>query len=212
MDADDDQRWLDVLAGRSPPRAGDPVSQQAKALRTALRGAPAPRPAGEPSTDEQRLTQLLARARAQGLLDEPAPPRWMPEFLLTFWATRSGWVAAPALALLLLVSGGLWWWPGDQQPEDPRLRSAAPAVQHLTSANPVAQQTALAEALQSAGAQVQAFERLGHRGLDIELPQPLTPALQQILQQHGLHAPQGTALVIEFDEPPPPVRPTTDPR
>lgn len=208
MEADDDQRWLDVLAGRIPPRADDAVMQQAQALRIALRATPQPLPAGELSSADQRITQLLARARAQGVLNPPARPRLLPAFLDGLWSIRGPWVA-PAMGLVLVAGLLSLWWPAHQESgNEAVLRGAPPAVQHLPSSDPLASQAALADALQRAGAQVQPFERLGRHGLDIELPQPLPATLRQLLQQHGLQTPTGTALVIEFDEHPLPASPT----
>ena len=72
--SDDDQNWIDALAGRET--ADSPTRREAEALREALRANAAPA-AVSIGADPDREHALLARAVHAGLLPaRPLRPRW----------------------------------------------------------------------------------------------------------------------------------------
>src|SRR6185437_13837455 len=98
---DDDETWLDVLAGRTPPDANRPAAREARLLRESLirqrqrQAEPLPQP---PARDLHREAELLARAGREGLID-PARLRRRSGWL------RGGRVLAAAAAVAFVAIG-----------------------------------------------------------------------------------------------------------
>lgn len=188
----DDQPWFDLLAGRAAPGASLRTQAEAAALRSALRRHAGAAPPGQPAPADERITRLLARARADGVLPAAAgqpPHQRAPRRAWATGALAAG-VAALGLALLLQRPGS------DGPPADSVLRGAA--VQQLQAADPLQRRDQLLQALRAAGLDAQPFERLGRPGLDIALPVPLPPAQARALAGLGLAAPPGPSLLVEL--------------
>ena len=194
MSADDDMAWLEALAGRAGmPLEGDAVShggevREATALRELIRTQrPDPEFPSVPAVDPVRENELIARARAAGLLrGSPAIPVRRP------WMLRGGLAAA---AVLVLAVGITLLRTVPQNTET--LRGGGTA--YLRTGDPVALKRELAEELRAAGAHVTGFERLGRPGIDVELPQPPTPEVRRILARYHLPVPADGELTVEFE-------------
>lgn len=110
-----DEQWLNALAGRPHPEADGSRNRQAAALRRALEARRKSLEAEVPAADQAQLEQIMFRLRREGLLDRNSaymPNRWRQ------WAAKVGFdglVAADAfwrrpavwgvVASLLLVVG-----------------------------------------------------------------------------------------------------------
>jgi len=199
---DDDQAWLDLLAGRSAPDAQAATRHEAAWLRAALLAYRAQAPAGGPAPAEQRIGRLLLRAREAGVLG-PASP-------VAARRPTAGWRVALAglvsrrslgpmgLALAALVLSAVLLLPGlrPDAPEADAMRG--PARQSVSAPNPLARRDAAMAALRAAGLDAQPFVRLGRPGLDIALPVPLPAAQADALRGQGLLPPGGPTLQVEF--------------
>lgn len=205
----DDQHWFDLMAGRAVPEAHARTRADAAWLRAALLAYRAQAPAGAMPDPERRINTLLARAAAAGVL----PPRQAPRAAAAWrqrWADWRGalpdwrrqgagprWRWTPALAALVLAAA-LVVLQQPARPPEPAEVERGPALQQLVVADPAQRQQQLLDALRAAGLDAHGFERLGRRGVDIELPVPLPPAQAQALQREGLKPTGGPSLVVEL--------------
>lgn len=189
---DDDQHWLNLLAGRHAPDADARTRAEANRLRTALRAQAWPLPAAEPEA-RQRTDRLLDRARNAGVLAPrgDAQPGWR-RWLTSTWGRSAGALAVVVAVLLVALPT----WQVQQGDDNSTERGAD--LQLRSAADPGAARDALLADLRAAGFDVQPYERLGRPGLDIALVQPLSAAHRQALQGAGLSAPGGPALRVEF--------------
>lgn len=193
---DDDQHWLDLMAGRAAPDADARTRKEAAWLRAAMLSYRVTAPPGAPADADQRAGRLLTRARDAGVLASAAndapplrpAPRWRH-------ALAAG-VAACGLVLVFL--------PQRQNPDDAdgaTLRGAP--VQRVESADAQSRRQQMLLDLRAAGFDAQPFERLGRPGLDVSLPVPLPQAQAAALARLGLAPPPGPSLQIEFVTPEP---------
>jgi hypothetical protein len=192
VSTENDTAWLDALAGRTEPgretTAAAPEVAEALALRELIRAQTAEiEIPSVPAVDLQREAQLLARARAAGLLPAGAQP-----------ASRRRWMHASLLAAaaVIVAAIGLTLFRPAVQPEN--VYRGAGTV-HVQTRDPGALKQELTSEFTAAGAHVTGFERLGRPGIDVDLPQPVTPQIREILQQHHLPAPADGELTIEFE-------------
>lgn len=194
MSADDDNAWFEALAGReNVPQANDPASagphvREAAALRELIRRhSSEPEIPLMPAVDPARENELIARARAAGLLREPAAT-----------AVRRPWILRGALAAaaVIVLAVGLTLLR-TAPPDTGTLRGGG--TTQLRTRDPAALKRKLTEELSAAGAHVTGFERLGRPGIDVDLPQPLTPEVRRILEEHGLPIPADGELTVEFE-------------
>jgi hypothetical protein len=204
----DDDDWLDALAGRidAPRRLSETVDQsgdappsrslvlEALALRAFIlrqeSGA-----AAVPSVDQARESELIARARREGLLSSQTPaadsrssqqrPRWR--------------MAIPAAAVILIAAGIGFWQSSLKQPE--YVRGVDHGTTHIQARDPTAFRHQLTEELRTAGATVTDYERFGRLGIDVDLPEPLPRAIEEILERHHIPVPLDGVLVIEIEAP-----------
>ena len=194
MSADDDTVWLEALAGRDGAPQGSDAARtsapvrEAAALRELIRThSPEQEIPPLPAVDPLRENELIARARAAGLLHEPAAtPVRRP------WMLR-GALAAAAVIVLGVGLTLLRTAP----PNTETLRGGGTA--QVRTRDPAALKRALTEELTAAGAHVTGFERLGRPGIDVDLPQPLTPEVRRILEAHHLPIPADGELTVEFE-------------
>lgn len=189
---EDDQHWLDLMAGRAAPDADARTRTEAAWLRAAMLSYRASAPPGGPADADQRVGRLLTRARDAGVLaaaaNNAAPRRPAPRWR---HALAAG-VAACGLVLVFL--------PQRQDSDDGGALRGAP-VQRIEAADAQLRRQQLLLELRDAGFEVQPFERLGRLGLDVSLPVPLPADQAAALTRLGLAAPPGPSLQIEFVAP-----------
>lgn len=190
---DEDQDWLDALAGRSPQDPGRPPNREAKRLREFIqRNVRAPDVA-VPAHDAQREGQLLERARREGLID-PArlgarSRRPMGPARAAGWLGLAAGLVGIAAALALLLRG---------TPPAEHLRSAHESVSRIQAADPTALKMEILDELRAAGVTATGYEALGIEGIDAQLPQPVPPQVRDILTRHHLSVPGNGVLRIEI--------------
>ncbi len=184
---DEDESWLESLAGRTV--TGDEHAvREAKLLREQIHAHRMPAAATVAPIDAKREEALIARARAEGVLPQtPARARRLPSWLL----------AAAALAGVALLVG-VW---RTASPPDVVVRGVASGVVRLESSQPKKLHQRLLQELTAAGARAKPYERFGRLGIDAELPQPVTPALRELLERRHIAVPPDGALVIEITSP-----------
>lgn len=193
---DDDQDWLDALAGRDRPDADPATRREAALLRQALR-----REATGPVPElPDGAEALLARARAEGLVRR----RWCAACAARWSAWREqllrpGPLAGAALALVLLAFVALPLLVPPPAEEEPVLRAGEDGLVLLQDEQPAARRDRIADALAAAGAEVRRYERLGRSGLDAQWRSPTPPALSQALRGQGLAVPADGVLRVEVE-------------
>jgi len=187
---DDDTAWLEALAGRPGDLQSRLITREALALRERIReqevGA-----AGEaqPEIDTVRESELIERAIAEGLL-APRDARYRK-----FRGMR--YSMAAAAVVILAVAGGLLRF----QPPTEIFRGAQNGTVRLEARDPAALKRRIIEELSTAGVQVSGYERLGHVGIDADLPQPVPPQVREVLERHHIPIPADGTLIIEIDAP-----------
>ena len=197
-DPDDDQHWLDMLAGRHVAEPDRRTAQEATWLRAALLAYRAQAPVGSPAAPQDRIGRLIARARAAGLTTVATQERTSQECGLLLRRPRLRWpLGAAALAATLALTLVPWALQHRVDNDDGAVLRGE-AVQTRHAADPLAEREALRAALQAAGLKSAPYQRLDRLGLDVDLPQPLTPAGRSALQSWGLTPPSGPTLRIEF--------------
>jgi hypothetical protein len=193
---DDDDAWLDALAGRIEPLQFDTVQSrdlvlEALALREFIRRQELPTTPGIHTVDAARELELIARARREGLLVSAAQ-RQLPRYGLR----RLGFSAAA----LVVIAVGIGLWRSSLTPQE-TLRGVDHGTVHLQAQDPPALKRQLTEELTAAGATVSGYERLGRLGIDVDLPQPLPTDIVKILERHHIPVPSDEVLVVEIERP-----------
>ncbi len=186
MSVDDDDDWLHALAGRTV--RSNSASAQGVRLRAALQTLPLEVIDAEPATSMAREDRLLASARRAGLLPGVAMRRWP----LTAWWALAASVAAVSIAVL--------WWPRENMPVDVE-RGVSDGIVTLTAPNAAAAQAALLADLRRLGVTARGYQMLGRYGVDADLPPIPGEDLLALLRRHGLTAPAGGNLRVEFVAP-----------
>ena len=220
MSVEDDQAWLDALAGAIPADgAPSPAVLEALALRELIRAQQGDAPLGDarpgevrgdvPVIDAAREEELIARARAAGLLPPLAAPASGARAAVSpavagsrpAWRRRRGRRAGLAAAIAALSAATVVLLT---RPPSETFRGTENGVVHLQAADPAALKHRLTEELGAAGIHAVGYRRLGHEGIDADLPQPLTSEAREILERHHIPIPTDGALVVEIDPPPTP--------
>lgn len=188
---DEDTSWLDALAGRTE-RASSALVLEALALRGFIRSQGFDVAPPVPTVDPARERELLERARREGLLPRPAgaPPR--PRFA----DTRVTFAAAA----MMLAAIGVGLWRSTAPPVE-TLRGVTNGTVHLEARDPPALKRELTAELTAAGVRVSGYERLGHVGIDADLPQPVSSPVAAILERHHIPIPADGVLSVEIDAP-----------
>jgi hypothetical protein len=190
---DEDQDWLDALAGRAPEGSSRAAPREAKRLREFIqRNVRAPDVA-VPTRDAQREGQLLERARREGLID-PAQlggrgRRLMGPVRTGRWLGLAAALVGIAAALALFLRA---------TPPTAHLRSAHESVSRIEAADPTALKMEILDELRAAGVTATGYEALGIEGIDAQLPKPLPPRVRDILTRHHLSVPGNSVLRIEI--------------
>jgi hypothetical protein len=193
MSSDELQRWLEALAGRDV----DGGSEEGRVLRAQIR-AHTPDPRAEVAQiDPAREAQLIARARAAGLL--PAAQTHLarganPPRRLSF--TRASLLAATFAGIAIGVTT-LWYMRAPTE----TFRGAANGIVALETRDPEALKLRLIRELKDVGINATGYQRLDRVGLDAELPLPVAPNVRHVLEQHHIPVPSDGALVVEIHAP-----------
>jgi hypothetical protein len=185
MSADDQDRWLDALAGRDV----DGGSQEGRALREQIRAHPIEPLAPAAEIDPAREAQLIARARAAGLLPAESRSRRLGVARVALMAAALGGVAIGVNTLRYMSA------PFET------FRGAANGVVELETKDPRALEQRLIRELKDAGVSATGYERLDRMGLDADLPLPVAAKVRRVLEQHQIPVPSDGALVVEIHAP-----------
>ncbi len=78
------------------------------------------------------------------------------------------------------------------------VRGTAQAVVRIEAADPSALQRQILEDLRRAGVEATGYERLGRHGIDADLPDLVPPAIERVLQRHGIPVPRDGVLAVEI--------------
>jgi hypothetical protein len=195
MSADDDA-WLEALAGR-PSETPSSLIQEGLALRERIRQQEledAAASEGLLEVDAARENELIARAVAEGLLaPRPTPAR-------AAWSRRFGGMRFMAAAAVVIVAAAVGLLRSMQPPTE-SFRGAHDGTIRLETRDPPALKRRLIDELSAAGVEVSGYERLGHIGIDADLPQPVPPQVLQVLERHHIPVPADGALIVEIDAP-----------
>jgi hypothetical protein len=186
MTPQDDNQWLDALAGRG--RVDSPAAREAAGLRDELLRM-AREPALAPAQDSAREMNLIARARGEGLLPRPkrTPLRW-----------ALAWNAGVAVAALAAIAIGIGLYMRATLDTEPVVRGTPDGIVRISAPDPVALKQQLIEELRAAGVSATGYELLGRHGVDADLPQPLTDAVRGVLEKHRIPAPPEGVLRVEI--------------
>lgn len=223
-DVEDDLRWLELLAGRSAPEALPQTRNEAAWLRAAMLTYKPARPAGVPPEPAQRIDDLMRRAIAAGLFTErdlsaalgrpqgaPATgasgePVLPKRGLIGRLADQlGGWFGTPGqpmrwaamAASVVAASWVLWSLQSPTISEEAALRGGTP-VQQIATVSVVEDQQRVLDQLTQAGFEAIPFERLGRRGIDVQMPERPSARQLDVLKTLRLQRPSGPQLVIEF--------------
>ena len=192
----DDDAWLEALAGRIEP-AQIPEDQhralvlEAFALREWIRRQASPPISEVRSVDVMREQDLLARATREGLIALPGAARRSRIGVRRF---------ALAAAAVLVVAIGIGFWQSIKIPQQ-TVRGIDHGTVYLVARDPLELKRQLTTELQAAGAKVSGYTRLGRVGIDADLPQPLPEPIAQVLKRHHIPIPADGILVVEIEAP-----------
>jgi hypothetical protein len=190
MSRDDDDKWLDALAGRTAENDPAPGAREGRELRASLRRMTAESAPQRSTRDRAREALLLERAQHAGLIPRRARSRF---FGLP--TTLTPWSLAAALCLAI----GLAFFM--QPATTPIVERSDDGIVRIQSADPIALKRMLLDELRAAGIEATGYERLGVQGIDADLPQPLPENVRAILNRHGIEAPRDGTLQIEIAPP-----------
>ena len=182
---DDDEFWLDALAGRVTPDSA--ASREAQELRAAMLAREIHDVVVE-QTDVARERKLLERARRDGMY---AISRRKPSALQLSLAT----------AAIVFVALGFWSF---EHPADDAfvVRSAPDGTVRIEAADPKALKRRLLSDLRAAGVAANGYQRLGAEGIDAELPSKLPDRVAAVLDRYHLVQPADGVLRVEIAAPP----------
>ena len=183
---DDDDIWFDSLAGGGASDEPQKAAAAARAVRAAILtriAAEAPTVIGQSA---QRESELIARARAEGLLLSARP---------------TGYRRLPALLAAAAIAGLAITVTLQMRNESPApvTRGSPSGIARIHSGHPKELQQQLIRELGSAGVQARGYESFGRPGVDADLPVPMPAAVREILARHGITPPKDNVLQLEID-------------
>jgi len=192
---DEDQDWLEALAGRTPEGSNHAAIREARRLRELIqRNVHAPDTL-LPERDARREAQLLERARCEGLIDPSQLARRRRRLMrptgIGGLALAAG-LACIAVALTFLLHN---------TPQTQHLRGARADVVRIEAADPTALKVQILQELRAAGVTATGYEQLGVEGIDADLPKPVPPRVRDVLTRHHLSVPSDGVLKIEIAAP-----------
>jgi len=192
---DDDDVWVDTLAGRATGGTKPAAAYEAQRLREAILRQRTPHVSDVPTRDSQRELELLARAQREGLID-PARLAVRARWSRALAARPAVLVYAAALACVAIALGFL-----RPAGELERVRGSTDGTVVIEAADPVALKAALLNELRAAGVSATGYERFGMQGIDADLPQPVPEPVRAVLKKHHLDVPADGVLKIEITRP-----------
>lgn len=190
MNMDDDQNWLDALAGRGiTPSA---TTREAHALRSALLAQASIRGADRAPDNvisirnSAREDALIERAVRDGLIDTPRAAT----------SRRWTWQLPVAASVLLVFAAGIY--VRLLPTSTPVVRGSEDGIVRLQTRNASALKQTILNELRAAGVSVTGYEALGVHGIDADLPVPLSPEVKRVLAAHDIPEPRDGVLRIEI--------------
>ena len=185
---DDDQTWLEALAGRGSQDSPGSEPSEAKVLRELIAAQLQEDSTAVAEVDAQREAALIMRARVEGLLPQgvtrPAGRVW--------WLTGGALAATAILASIILSLLR-------NVPVSENFRGMDGGAVRIESSNPQALKDRLLRELNAVGVRATGYDRLGRLGIDADLPQPLPPAVQHVLEKHHIPLPSDGVLTVEIE-------------
>jgi hypothetical protein len=202
MNPEDEQLWLDALAGRARGQDTAPGAREASELRKAMLAHHTEAVTDVPAADAAREAELIARARREGLIRSPQAPgsKHDPDRRAARFASfpgRRGGLAVAAVAALAIGLGLFLRTTTEVE----TVRSSPDGIVRLESTDPTALKRALIEDLRAASVVAEGYEMLGRQGVDAELPQPLAPEVRQVLEKYRIEPPINGLLRVEITMP-----------
>jgi hypothetical protein len=190
--SDDDQDWLDALAGRTAAAGASAAAAEGELMRRgvlASRRAPLSHETPVASADLGREAALISRATSEGLFPAASSRRW----------ARATWRPLLAAATLAAVAFGIAWQFRATQ-EAAIVRDAQPEPVRLEAARPRELQQQILTELRAVGVDATGYESLDVHGIDADLPRPMSPEVERVLRSHGVPLPADDVLRIEIRE------------
>jgi hypothetical protein len=193
---DEDQDWLDALAGRVPTGPHRAAASEGERLRELIQRHVHAADVAVPERDAQREAQLLERARREGLIDPEEltkrARRHMRPAVIGGWLALAASIAGIAVALSFFLHG---------TPSVVHFRSAREQVIRIEAADPTALKMQILDELHAAGVRATGYEQLDVEGIDASLPEPVPPRVRDVLTRHHLSVPNNGVLRIEIAAP-----------
>ena len=185
---DDDQTWLETLAGRGSQDSPGSEPSEAKVLRELIAAQLQEDSTTVAEVDAQREAALIMRARVEGLL----PQRVTRSARRVWWLTGGALAATAILASIILSLLR-------NAPVSENFRGMDGGAVRIESSNPQALKDRLLRELNAVGVRATGYDRLGRLGIDADLPQPLPPAVQHLLEKHHIPLPSDGVLTVEIE-------------
>ncbi|HEX4269613.1 MAG TPA: hypothetical protein VHY36_17125 [Steroidobacteraceae bacterium] len=189
---DEDQDWLDSLAGRSATGSHRASIAEAQRLRESIRRNVRVPDVAVPAQDVQREAQLLERAGREGLIDPTRLARRTRQRLPAIGAMGALAASVAGVAIALFLHG---------RPQTEHLRGTRAQVTRIEAADPTALKMQILDELRAAGVRATGYDQLGIEGIDADLPQPVPPRVRDVLTRHHLGVPANGVLRIEIAAP-----------
>ena len=195
---DEDQDWLDALAGRAPTGAPRAASREGQRLREHIQRNVRVPDVPVVQRDAQREAQLLERARREGLINPTQLTRHAGRRLRP--GAFGGLVALAAALAGIAVALAVFLHGAPQMPQTQHLRGARENenIIHIEAADPAALKVKILDELRTAGVPATGYERLGVEGINADLPKPVPPRVRDVLTRHHLSVPSSGELRIEI--------------
>jgi hypothetical protein len=192
MSTDGLDQWLAALAGQDR----DAANVEGSSLRELILAQPRESLAPVAELDPARESQLIARARAAGLLRSQAPGS-APTRVTTAWR----WTVPRVILIAAALAGvaiGVNTVRMIRGPSE-TFRSSINGVVELETNDPQALKQRLMRDLKKAGVSPTGYQRLNRLGLDVDLPLPVSAEVRHVLEQHHIPVPSDGVLVIEIE-------------
>ena len=176
MSAQDDQDWLDLLAGKSVPNADLNTVKDARIFRAALL-AQAQRPKTAPAEMPYPpiLAKVLNRLETEGYLQQPKTPEIAkPQAILPRYDPIFSLAASLLIAVLIIAA------PISRH----NAKSLEPCVNQLVERQPQLRIAKLRQELKTLGIATKIIQLKNGWRLQATLPTDKSPALLQLLARH----------------------------
>jgi hypothetical protein len=192
MMQDDDELWLDALAGRATPDSA--AAREGRETRAAMLA----RDVGNVEVEQRdaaREQTLIERARRDGVLPIAGAERQKPSSLRLSLAT----------AAIVCLALGFWAIERPRDNDAFVVRSAPDGSPNGTvrieSNDPEALKRRLLSDLRAAGVSANGYQRLGAQGIDADLPEILPEKVAAVLDRYHLAPPAEGVLRVEIAAP-----------